>query len=1023
MAPRPLPIFIDALNVQANPMQWSEVSRFEAIRMADQGRLVVATMAQNGTATRFDDQSPFWRADGPYGYSSLRYFVFRSGSNNFAVRPAGTGRIVKNQAPVAEEPESELVPLEKSEEESVPIRAAASPPAAAKPKDPIRKELRFDLALDPSTPGLEDDVFVLSSGDGTYNMSKSVKDDKVPGDKKLTLVFPGVSDGKTYTLSQVHDGEETVLVPEVSYGASKAENGPGEVVGCKVVFRECRIKGDKEDFYKEKESDYLVELVPASGKWVYVFGGPRGKPYRLLAEGVGLSDGSFRPVDVVKQAGKNERSPMKRSSGWMTLPLLVNGKTWDLYTCLSPFQLPWKRIQQLEAKPEARCYKVGAREGGILWAPGNVGREVPDLLNIRDPRVKDPGKDALLIGLLDPIAEAVRRADIYHKRVEACLESRFEASQTSNNPNVITDRRKKYTAGLLKVLVEKHPDRIKLREALGDRGLILDSYLKEQNEMELALAKKAEKASAALVKWMDHPSGLLEAVLHDYTADPSLVDRWQEAKEIFAHLIKYFEVTRLARLFSNKVVDNRGHWVHRYVLSSEAHQAARKLSAAAVETMSWLGKVLVQRKEFKFSMLEEVYSRSVPGLKFTSRRISTLQVKSLVANFFPDEKAPAPPPRTVKYWESLDAPGQRLETEILWLDETSRPMEKLNKAADSKVVKSLLFGLEELNFLLAARAFAEKSNIDNGLNLGGTALDLFAMSFDMLAANKREFTKAFLRSLGCFSAGIDCYLAYRTAIREKQDADYDACLSQISIALGSASLAVGSAAAAFSALGSAVSSGGVGSLVFSSGAGLALTGVGAPLGTILMLAGTLAVAGGTVAYLISNDTELEGWVKGCPFGISPKWSFGSQEAPSRAGELSSHLLPWQVDFKRRYESGANLFQIVMTGPFNANTKVTIEGLDLIDENRQSTRFLQNEVLRPVESRNIRIEMSNKAPTTLTLTLRDSACWSAHVSRYPGTKNGFRYCRVKLSIDLQGDGLAKWNPRQDDKPIIFDLSVV
>jgi hypothetical protein len=80
-------------------------------------------------------------------------------------------------------------------------KAPADKPAAAeKPKGAVTKSLMVDLQIDPSKASALDDVFTLYSTDGGYKQTKTVKDDKEPGDKKVTLEFTDLVDGKLYTL-------------------------------------------------------------------------------------------------------------------------------------------------------------------------------------------------------------------------------------------------------------------------------------------------------------------------------------------------------------------------------------------------------------------------------------------------------------------------------------------------------------------------------------------------------------------------------------------------------------------------------------------------------------------------------------------------------------------------------------------------------------------------------------------------------------------------------------------------------
>jgi hypothetical protein len=123
----------------------------------------------------------------------------------------------------------------------------------------VKTELHFDLALNSSAPGLEDDVFVLAGEDGASRRVRTVKDDKVPGDTMLTLVFPEVIVGKTYTLAQVHDGEEPVG-RDLPAGRHKASL-TGILTGCKYSLPLIGIEHRRSPSGKEVGTEIMKPLI------------------------------------------------------------------------------------------------------------------------------------------------------------------------------------------------------------------------------------------------------------------------------------------------------------------------------------------------------------------------------------------------------------------------------------------------------------------------------------------------------------------------------------------------------------------------------------------------------------------------------------------------------------------------------------------------------------------------------------------------------------------------------------------
>jgi hypothetical protein len=65
----------------------------------------------------------------------------------------------------------------------------------------------IDLHVDPSDPRARDDRYILLNEDGSEHQRRTVADDAVPGDDRLTLVFTGLRHGLRYTLL-VDEGRE-----------------------------------------------------------------------------------------------------------------------------------------------------------------------------------------------------------------------------------------------------------------------------------------------------------------------------------------------------------------------------------------------------------------------------------------------------------------------------------------------------------------------------------------------------------------------------------------------------------------------------------------------------------------------------------------------------------------------------------------------------------------------------------------------------------------------------------------------
>jgi hypothetical protein len=72
---------------------------------------------------------------------------------------------------------------------------------------PYTKSLWVDIPVRVDSPDARDDEFVLESKDGVFRVVKTIADDRIRGDRQLTLEFFGLEPGKSYTLTH-HLGKD-----------------------------------------------------------------------------------------------------------------------------------------------------------------------------------------------------------------------------------------------------------------------------------------------------------------------------------------------------------------------------------------------------------------------------------------------------------------------------------------------------------------------------------------------------------------------------------------------------------------------------------------------------------------------------------------------------------------------------------------------------------------------------------------------------------------------------------------------
>ena len=93
---------------------------------------------------------------------------------------------------------------------------------------PYTKSLWVDLPVRVDDPAARDDEFVLESKDGRFRVVKTIADDRIHGDRHLTLEYFGLEPGKTYTLTH-HLGKELpvrTIFEDLSYEEIFPKNAP-----------------------------------------------------------------------------------------------------------------------------------------------------------------------------------------------------------------------------------------------------------------------------------------------------------------------------------------------------------------------------------------------------------------------------------------------------------------------------------------------------------------------------------------------------------------------------------------------------------------------------------------------------------------------------------------------------------------------------------------------------------------------------------------------------------------------------
>jgi hypothetical protein len=134
---------------------------------------------------------------------------------------------------------------------------------------PYTKSLWVDLPVRVDDPSARDDEFVLASKDGSFRVVKTIADDRIRGDRHLTLEYFGLEPGKSYTLTH-HLGKD-LPVRTIFEGQSYKDIFPKSAPKKRPLEEPAEIDVDadtgdprvaSEDIELEDEGDEIVLREP-----------------------------------------------------------------------------------------------------------------------------------------------------------------------------------------------------------------------------------------------------------------------------------------------------------------------------------------------------------------------------------------------------------------------------------------------------------------------------------------------------------------------------------------------------------------------------------------------------------------------------------------------------------------------------------------------------------------------------------------------------------------------------------------
>jgi len=177
------------------------------------------------------------------------------------------------------------------------------------------------------------------------------------------------------------------------------------------------------------------------------------------------------------------------------------------------------------------------------------------------------------------------------------------------------------------------------------------------------------------------------------------------------------------------------------------------------------------------------------------------------------------------------------------------------------------------------------------------------------------------------------------------------------------------------------------------GGGLSASGVGTPVGAILLVTGATLFATGKIAYLFTNDFEIEQWIKQSTWGTECDWDFeGLTISRKRIDVLNSLIYSFKCEVwhDRLNNNGG----VRVTSPFfRHNTKIMIEEMKVLGgDNEEEIICRDLVVVENYPGKQYSVDIITKDTI-------DIVCTIQHKSQLKERKKAY----VRLYIDLFGNG--------------------
>jgi hypothetical protein len=261
--------------------------------------------------------------------------------------------------------------------------------------------------------------------------TRTVRDDAVAGDNRLTLDFFGLTPGHEYELLIRRGDDEFAGIPAFTWEKRDARKYHPAKLSIAAVLRELELHRHTVLGSEQQIRNERLKLL--TNRWVYVFARKAEEGGSAWLDGEYWFDENGRPhrVNLRTQKAVDDREANTGADDHIEIPARLEGDSLRVFIGASPFQLNWQRIGELEKDPSVRCYDIGTNSTmGTIWIPQRLEdhKELLEVTDTADVNLEGIEQDTLLVGVRDLLSQACVRNKEYRNALNHFTEVRFDTT-------------------------------------------------------------------------------------------------------------------------------------------------------------------------------------------------------------------------------------------------------------------------------------------------------------------------------------------------------------------------------------------------------------------------------------------------------------------------------------------------------------------------------------------------------------------------------------------------------------------